>query len=204
MNFPILKGGEVLENHQPGLMWRLWKRVFVSFVLLLIICICINTVQAQLVTSKNIILQGSIQIQSAKAAINSEQTGKIQPGTPVKITVIVENRGEHESPVGQLYVRYAFAHPLDKEATSIIFETEKKPLPTIEPGKKVEIRFDTIHQIPSLLDFIRYDWSMREYQAITTIDKKDYTIGTLALTFSAYYYPGFKKEIPTQVSSNPY
>ncbi len=155
--------------------------------------------QTQTINAKPIVLQGSIQIQPANP-IPGDQTGKIQPGTPVKLMVTVENQGQQTSPVGQLYIRYAFAPPLENEARSNIFETEKKSLPSIEPGKKIDIAFDNPHLIPSLLDFVRYDWPIREYQAIAIIDHKDYMIGSLAMTFSAYYYPGIKKEFPTPIS----
>lgn len=157
--------------------------------------------QTQLADNKNVILQGSIQIQPTKP-VPGDETGKIQPGTPVKLIVTVENKGNQNSPAGQLFVRYAFAHPLDKEKTSVLFETEKKPLPSIEPGKKIDIAFDTPHQIPSLLDFVRYDWSIRDYQAIAMINQEEHMIGTLAITFSAYYYPGIKKEFPVKISPN--
>lgn len=155
--------------------------------------------QTQHITpNKSVILEGSIQIHPTKALPNNQE-GQIQPGTPVKIGVTVENKGEQASPKGELFVRYVYAHPLEKEKTSLIFETEKKELPSIEPSKKIEIVFDTPHQIPSLLDFVRDDWSMREYQATALINEKEYLLGTLAITFSAYYYPGMKKEFPTQI-----
>lgn len=150
------------------------------------------------IPGKHSILQGSIHLLPANGSTDNE--GKIQPGTAVKLMVTVENKGMQESPAGELYIRYAFAHPLEHEKTSIIFETERKTLPPIEPGKKVDIPFDTSHQIPSLLDFVRYDWSLREYQAIAVIDKTESMIGTLAITFSAYYYPGIKKEFPIKVA----
>jgi len=155
--------------------------------------------QTPLEDTQNALLQGSIQIQPLKT-VPGDQTDKIQPGTPVKISVIVENKGQQAMPSGELYVRYAFPQPLEKEETSVIFETEKQTFPSIEAGKKIEIVFDNAHQIPSVLDFVRYDWSMREYQAIVAVNKKENLIGTLAITFSAYYYPGIKKEILNKIS----
>jgi hypothetical protein len=148
---------------------------------------------------KHGILQGAIHIEPVQS-IPGHEAGKIQPGTSVKIVVMVENKGLQESPAGELFVRYAFAHPLEHEESSVLFTTEKKPLPALEPGKKVDITFDAVHQIPSLLDFVRYDWSIREYQAIAIINNEENLLGTLAITFSAYYYPGFKKEFPTKVT----
>ena len=186
-------------DHRPSPL-RFWKVGTVVFVIVLLLLVHIGYGQMQLANHQNVILQGSIHVQSVKE-VPSDQTGKIQPGTPVKISVTVENKGEQISPVGQLYIRYAFAHPLDQEMASVIFETEKKPLPAIEPGQKTDIAFNTPHQIPSLLDFVRYDWSIREYQAMAIIHQEEYMIGTLAITFSAYYYPGIKKEFPVKILS---
>jgi hypothetical protein len=155
--------------------------------------------QTQTADFPHVVLQGSIHIQPVNP-IPNDQTNKIQPGTPVKLVVTVENKGQQASPSGQLYVRYAFAHPLENEARSVIFETEKKPLPAIAPGQRVDIAFETPHHIPSLLDFVRYDWSIREYQAMAVVDDEEHLIGTLAITFSAYYYPGIKKEFPIKLS----
>lgn len=176
-------------------------KIGTCIILTLLLLARIGYGQTQTVENKHIVLQGSILIQPVKA-IPGDQTGKIQPGTPVKILVKVENKGQQVSPTGELYVRYAFAHPLHDEATSVIFETEKKPLPILEPGQQVDIVFETPHQIPSLLDFVRYDWSIREYQAIAIVNQEEHMIGTLAITFSAYYYPGIKKEFPIQISPN--
>lgn len=174
----------------------------VAFIILgLLLLARIGYGQIQTTDIKNAILQGSIDIQPLKA-IPGDETGKIQPGTPVKITVTIENKGQQPSSPGELYVRYAFTQPLDEEETSVIFNTEKEPLPMIEPGKKIEISFGTFHQIPSLLDFVRDDWSMREYQAIVNLNQEEHLVGTLAITFSAYYYPGIKKECPIKISPN--
>jgi hypothetical protein len=150
---------------------------------------------------KQAIIQGTVHIHPI-APIHSNVKDKIQPGTSIKIVVTIENTGQQVSPVGQQFVRFAFDHPLEKEDSSIIFETEKKHLPAIEPGQKVEISFDTPHLIPSLLDFIRYDWPLREYQAIAVIDQRENIIGTLAITFSAYYYPGIEKQFPIKIANH--
>lgn len=151
-----------------------------------------------LASNEQAVLQGEITLLPTRGA-PQDDGAKIQPGTAVKINVRVDNKGAVKSPSGELYIRYALAHPLHKNETSITFQTEKKKLPAIESGTFVNIAFDTPHQIPSLLDFVRDDWSLREYQAIALIDGKETLIGTLAITFSAYYYPGLKKEIPAIV-----
>lgn len=189
------------NNHQSWSKPTRWKAGILSMVALLLLArIGIGYGQTQAKDQKNIILQSSIELSAAQASAGNE-AGKIHPGTPVKIMVTIKNKGQQTNPAGQIYVRYALAHPLEKEKGSMIFETEKKPLPPIEPGNKVEIAFDAPHQIPSLLDFIRDDWSLREYQAMAVIYGEEYLLGTLAITFSAHYYPGIKKELPAAISS---
>jgi hypothetical protein len=140
--------------------------------------------------STSAILQGTIRIQPVVGG-NQE---RIQPGTPVKFKVMVENKGEQASPSGQIFLRYAFAKPMQNETGSIIFESEKKDLPSIEAGKEIEMSFDLAQELPSISDFVRDDWALREYQAVVEIYKESRIIGTLALTFSAYYYPGITKQ----------
>lgn len=144
------------------------------------------------------VLQGSIQLTSM-TPLPGEQSEKFQPGSPVKVAVSIENKGKLPTPEGDLFVRFAFAHPLDNHKESVIFQTEKKILPSIEQDKEVVIHFDTPHKLTSLLDFVRDDWSIREYQAVAVINEKEYLIGTLAITFSAYYYPGMAKEAPVKI-----
>ncbi len=143
---------------------------------------------------KQAVLQGAISVQPQPQP-TQYQTDKIQPGHSVKLFIVVENIGNAASPPDQIYIRYAFAKPLDKNPNSVLFETEKIDLPVIQPGSSIEIVFDAEHKWPSLPDFIRNDWGMREYQAL--VDGK--MIGTLAITFSSYYYPGIRKEIPQAI-----
>jgi len=151
-----------------------------------------------LTENKSSILQGTLQILPVKPLPNNTPI-QIQPGTPVHLVVTVENIGKHESPAGELYVKYAFIQPLDKEKGSVLFESEKKALPSIQPGKKVEIPFDNPHQIPSLPDYFRNDWPFREYKAMAIVNHEEHLIGTLAVNFSAYYYPGENIEIPAVI-----
>lgn len=163
----------------------LW--LFLSFIF-----VCQNSfAQAQ----AQALLQGAVLIHhpSQNEQVKSD---RIQPGSFVKLAVEVENKGQAASSPKQIYIRYAFAKPLDKESGSVLFETEKVDLPSIPAGQSVEISFNTPHQWPALPDFIRHDWGMREYQVV--IEEK--IIGTLAITFSAYYYPGIRKEMPQQFS----
>lgn len=172
---------------------------YISFIILSLLFLArIGYGQPQVAEVKQVILQGSIHMQPVKT-LPDDPTNKIQPGTPVKLVVTVENSGSEASSSGQLYIRYGFAHPLEKEKASAIFETEKKELPAIKPGQKVDIAFDNPHHTPSLLDFVRDDWSIREYQAVAVINREEHVLGTLAITFSAHYYPGIKKEFPTKI-----
>ena len=186
------------SSNQNASNQRWLLKIFAFIILSLLFLARIGYGQTQVSDLKNIVLQGSINIEPIKI-IPSDEKNKIQPGTQVKISVTVENKGQLASAPGQLYVVYAFPQPLESEESSIIFETEKQLLPSIEPNQKINIVFDTTHHIPSILDFVRYDWLIREYQAITIFNDEDSLIGTLAITFSAYYYPGIKKELPKTI-----
>lgn len=148
---------------------------------------------------KQSILQGTIHIQPT-VSHGSDQAVKIQPGTAVKLVVAVENKGDQANPPAELFIRYSFAKPLDKEENSVIFSTEKKPIPPIQPGQSFDISFDTVHLSPSLIDFVKYDWPIREYQAVLVTNHEEHVIGTLAMTFSAYYYPGVRREFPAKLT----
>lgn len=147
---------------------------------------------------KQAILQGTIHIQPTVSHGN-DQGVKIQPGTPVKLVVTVDNKGDQDNLPAELFIRYSFAKPLDNEKASIIFTTEKKPVPPIKPGESIDITFDTLHHSPSVIDFVKYDWPIREYQAILVTNHEEHLIGTLAMTFSAYYYPGVRREFPAKL-----
>lgn len=141
------------------------------------------------------ILQAHISIEPL-APIPNEPKTKVQPGTSVKISLTVENKGTQTIPPGDIFVRYAFPPPLHNEPASVLFQTEMIPLPALQPHKSITVTFSKPHQWPSLIDFVRYDWPMREYQAIFALGQNYTTISTMAITYSAYYYPGLKKESP--------
>lgn len=186
-------------NGQHYKQTRQWMRVGVGCVIGLFFLMRAGYGQHAPEISKQTTLLASIHVEPTNAAPGNHKS-KIQPGTPVKLAVIVENKGAHPSAAGELYVRYAFAQPLDKEKNSLAFETEKESLPVIEPGQQVTVEFKTTHTLPAVFDFVRDDWSLREYQAIAVIDHEEKLLGTLALTFSAYYYPGIRKEFPASVN----
>jgi hypothetical protein len=179
----------------PRILFKLGLAILVVLLLLARIGYSQNQVEHR----TEAILQGSIHIQASKP-VDPNSSQKVQPGTTVQLSVIVDNKGTQISPQGEIYLKYGFAKPLDNEIQSLIFQTEKLPLPTIEPGKNVTVSFTTPHQWPSILDFIRNDWSLREYQAIAIIDGEEHVIGSLAVTFSAYYYPGMRKEFPIKIA----
>lgn len=143
--------------------------------------------------AERIQLEGTIVLEAIKPAFPNEKE-KIQPGTPVKVSVKIENKGKLTSFPGDVYVCYALAKPLHTEEGSVIFESDKVSLAPIEPGKEIMITFDKLHQLPGLLDFVRDDWALREYQVYVQMGQETQLIGTLALTFSAYYYPGVLKQ----------
>lgn len=151
-------------------------------------------IYSQSSSNTNPLLQGSISIQPTKPL---EGPTQVQPGTQVRLKVNVENKGIQTSAPGKAHIRFAFAKPLDTHAKSVIFQTEQLELPSIEPGKSVEMDFKTLHQCPTLFDFVRQDWPLREYQAVVQVGNEEKVIGTLAMTVSAYYYPGIRKEFPT-------
>ncbi len=170
----------------------------------LFICAIYTAVlSAQQVTNRSekqqAVLQAAILVQPT-AQPTQFQTDKIQPGHSVKISLVAENIGNSSSPAGKIFVRFALAKPLDNEPNSVVFETETVDLPSIQPGHSIELAFEKTHQWPSLPDFIKDDWGMREYQAVVDLENHKEAIGSLAITFSAYYYPGVRKELPYTIS----
>ena len=112
---------------------KITRRFFIFLGMLLLPCMSYG--QTKMAGPMPPILQGSIHIQPAQP-VPGDQTGKIQPGKPVKLAITVENKGEQKSPPGQLSIRFGLVKPLDKEATSVIFKTEQKALPEIGRARK--------------------------------------------------------------------
>ena len=133
---------------------------------------------------------------------NSHSTkDRVQPGTWMELEATVKNIGTAASEAGSIYIQYAFPSPLDKKHHSVIFETERVALPSILPDEQVTITFKKKHQWPTLFNFIRDDWAMREYQVVAEVGGRVQTIGSMAVAFSAYYYKGARKNKPVEVSS---
>ncbi len=123
----------------------------------------------------------------------------IQPGSPIIVTAKITNTGVDYNERGYFFVRFTYPNPLAAHGKSELFATEKVTLPSIAPGKEAEIHFSTTQNTPSLFDFIRQDYGMRQYQAVAVIDHKEYVIGNATITVSAYYYAGPHHEVPTAV-----
>ena len=111
----------------------------------------------------------------------------------------MKNVGTEVSAPGTIYVRYAFLEPFHQHEQSILFQTEKLTLPSIAPGNEIELAFSQAHQLPSVFDYIREDWPMRQYEARVNIGGKEETIGRVALSVSAHYYQGPTHLIPKPV-----
>lgn len=118
----------------------------------------------------------------------------ILPGTSVNFTFKVRNVGSTPSPQGEIAVRYALIHPLSQHPKNILFTTEKQPFPSIDPEKEIVITFTTPQKLPSVIDFVREDWLLYEYQVVFIADGKEKVLMTLPLTFSVHYYPVFRDE----------
>jgi hypothetical protein len=126
---------------------------------------------------------------------------KVQPGTLMQLQAVVQNTGSAPSVPGDIQIRFGFPEPLHSRNPKVAFETEKMKLPSIGPGKQVTLVFKKKHQWPSLFDYIREDWAMKEYQAIVTIRSMAKITGARSVAFSAYYYEGASWDKPVPVSS---
>lgn len=133
--------------------------------------------------------------------IPEQDLQKIPCGTPLKLSVKVKNVGTAASAAGSIYVRYSFPEPLDQHRTSTVFQTEKMALPSLSPGQETEISFTQNHRLPSVSDYFKEDWPMRQYEARVIIRGKEETIGRAALSISAHYYQGPTHMIPKQVET---
>jgi len=123
----------------------------------------------------------------------------IQPGTDVQIQVTVKNIGDIPSAAGTLFARFRLPEGFKQKVNDIVYNSEYVNVPSIAPGKTLELTFKSKHLTPSLLEFVRADWGMRQYQAVIRIEGQDYVIGHGSLTFSCYYYPTTPQEEPTSV-----
>lgn len=122
--------------------------------------------------------------------ITSTRPGKINPSTPVILSTRVKNIGDEKSLPGEIFIRFAFREPHTEEANSVLFETEKVDLPALSAGEEKTITFKTPHLLPTIFEFVRHDWAMRDYEAVVERGGKKEVIGKRALGFTAHYYEG--------------
>ncbi len=151
--------------------------------------------------SAEAVLQATLTVASNSQRTDSsvENMGKIQPGSQIKLVATVQNTGTEPNAPGKISIRYIFPEPLSSQPNSMLFQTEWLTVPSITPGQEVVVNFPTDQNWPSLFEFIRHDWGMRQFQAIMPVDGTDKILGTLSVLFSAYYYQGPNKEIGTPV-----
>lgn len=114
---------------------------------------------------------------------------KFQPVFPVIINVSVKNESASTSDPATIIVRYAYPQPYQSYFDSSIFETEAIEIPILRSGEERSFEFQKKHTLPTITDFVRQNWPMRQYQAVVSEGEKEQIIGTLTLTYSAYYYP---------------
>lgn len=132
----------------------------------------------------------------------SLSSDKIQPGTAAHLVAVVGNRGEEPNAEGEFFIRFTFPKALATYQQTPLFQTEKVPLPSIQPGQSIEIRFKTTQPLPELTEFLRNNYPMRLYEGIAMIKDREYVLGSGTVTISAYYYTGPKKPLPTVVPAN--
>lgn len=135
-----------------------------------------------------------------QAHLSFSNSEKILPRSPIALKAKVKNTGSKANAPGTIYARFAFLEPLDSHQNSVLFQTDKVPLRSINPGEEFEILFKTPHLWPSFFDYIREDWPMRQFEAVAVIDGKEQVIGASAVCISAHYYQGPSDEISKQVS----
>lgn len=134
-----------------------------------------------------------------QALLTIEPQNQIKPGIPLQLKAKIKNIGKKISHAGNLFIRYAFLEPFHNHEESVLFKTEKLPLPSLKPNEEIELAFQTKHSLPSVFDYIRHDWPMRQYEAIVNIEGQEELIGRTALSISAHYYQGPIHHIPKEV-----
>lgn len=158
------------------------------------ICLCLV---CALGANQTPILQASIALEPAYPS-RGEQ-GHLQPGMPAVVKTIVKNVGNEPNSEGDVLIRFTLPKALAALGNAALFETEKEPLPILQPGNETEIVFKTPQQLPCLVDFLKSDWSMHLYEAVARFGEKEFVIGSGTITFSAHYYMGPGKPLPAIV-----
>lgn len=154
-------------------------------------------ISSLLFAEKNALLDAKVVLLPAEPTASDARI--ITPGSAIIVSAKITNTGTEYNEQGYFFVRFTYPNPLAGQLKSELFTTEKVPLPSIAPGREATINFVSSQKSPSLFDYIRQDYGMRQYQAVAVIDHKEYVIGNATLTFSAYYYAGPHHEIRTTV-----
>jgi len=142
-------------------------------------------------------LQTYIDVYAASPHHGDERN--IQPGTPMHLRALVKNIGTKKNASGEIFIRFAFPDPLHNQKSSVLYQSETKQIPPITPGEEIEVVFEKTHRWPSLFDFIRHDWAMRNYEAVIKVGEEEQITGRLTIAFSASYYEGPSKVEPQSV-----
>jgi hypothetical protein len=129
------------------------------------------------------------------------EANTLQPGMPTYLKATVKNAGGESRPEGELFIRFTLPQPLAKLGRGVNFETEKVPLPALKTGQEIEISFKTLQQLPNMADFLKMDWPKHIYQTIVCFEGQEFVIGIGTITFSAHYYAGPNKPLPTSLPS---
>lgn len=167
------------------------KRFLFTFIVLLSSLPFLTAVESESMPKSGEALTADIVLnpdQESASHVHDKQM-KFQPVFPVYISAVVKNGGTVPSEPTTFFVRYAYPYPYQGALHSVLFETEKVELPQIKAGEEVKIAFKKAHYLPTIADFVRHEWPMRQYQAVFGNGDQETIRGTLALTYSAYYYP---------------
>ncbi len=154
---------------------------------------------AENMEAKTALLQASIEVFTTEP--KETEAKNVQPGSYVKLKAIVTNVGDLPNNPAQMFIRFAFPKPLSLHSKSILFKTEIKQVPKLAPNESITIDFETAHKWPTIFDFVRNDWAMREYEAIINDGKVEKIFGNRAIFFSAYYYEGLQELFPVKVQA---
>lgn len=180
----------------------MYKMIVKKLFLMAAFCAFLSSGQLDATFVQGALLQTQINASPMQQSHGTSE--RVQPGTRMTLTAVVKNIGDIPSAPGKIFLRFCFPKPLDKQPASVIFNTETTDLPSIPPGDFITINFATPHQWPSLFDYIRNDWAMREYEAVVNVGGSEHVTGTRVISFSAHYYEGPAYEKSARVSSADY
>lgn len=143
------------------------------------------------------ILQATIDLKPSRN--RQEGVKQLQPSSFVYLESNIKNIGNYPSEEGAVFIRFTLPPPLASFGKGVSFMTENGVLPSIKPGEDVMIAFKEPQQLPDMGDFLRHDWPKHRYETVAVFQGKEYVIGTDTITFSAHFYLGPNKPLPTPV-----